>query len=320
VVATEPSPTARALLTLELVQNQPGITAEQLAGRLGVSPRAARRYVAILREAGIPVASMSGPAGGYRPGRGLRLPPLMFSADEALALVMALLDGHHEVGDPSDVIGNALGKLLRALPESVAAQAETVRRSAAPAPDRNAVRPEPALTAALVQAGADHLRVRLAYRSEAGADLDLEIEPWAVVVRHSRWYLLGRTVHAEAVRAYRIDRVRAVDVLDASFAPPADLNPVQALEEHLAAGWRHQAVLVIDAPLEEVARRMPRTLGRLEAVDAGTTRLLGTTSNPHWYAEQLAGIPIGFRVEGDDVVRAAVREVGQRLLTASGPQ
>ena len=55
------SPTARALLTLELLQGSPGITADRLADKLGVSERAARRYVAILREAGIPVESERGP-------------------------------------------------------------------------------------------------------------------------------------------------------------------------------------------------------------------------------------------------------------------
>ena len=130
------SPTARALLTLELVQGSPGITADRLADKLGVSERAARRYVGILREAGIPIESVRGPYGGYRVGRGLRLPPLMFSATEALGLVMAVLDGHHDAGNPTDPVGSALGKIIRALPEPVAAQAEAVRRSTAPAPDR----------------------------------------------------------------------------------------------------------------------------------------------------------------------------------------
>ena len=60
------SPTARALLALELVQGSPGITADRLADKLGVSERAARRYVGILREAGIPIESVRGPYGGYR--------------------------------------------------------------------------------------------------------------------------------------------------------------------------------------------------------------------------------------------------------------
>ena len=311
------SPTARALLALELLQNQPGITADRLADRLGVTSRAVRRYVAILREAGIPITSVTGPAGGYRLGRGLRLPPLTFTADEALALVMAVLDAHRDVTDPTDPVAAALGKFLRALPESVAAQAETVRRSAAPVPDRGAARPEPATTATLVQACADRRRVHLAYRSEAGAELALEVEPWAVVVRHSRWYLLCRSLAADAPRAYRIDRVRAVEVRGEQFEPPAGLDPVVALEEHLAAGWQHQAVVVLEAPLEQVEPRLPRALGRLEARGDGTTRLVGTTSNPQWYVQQLTGIPVGYRIEGDEAVRAAAGELGRRLLAAA---
>src|SRR6478672_9256600 len=96
------SPAARALLALEVIQGAPGITADRLAGRLGVSERAVRRYVGILRDAGIPIDSVRGPYGGYRVGRGLRLPPVTFSASEALGLVMAVLDGHHAAGDAHD--------------------------------------------------------------------------------------------------------------------------------------------------------------------------------------------------------------------------
>jgi HTH domain len=124
------SPKARALLALELIQASPGITADRLAGKLGVSDRAACRYVSILRESDIPVESLRGPYGGYRVGRGVRLPPLVFSATEALGLVMAVLDGHHDASDPSNPVGSALGKIMRALPEPVAAQAEAVRRTA----------------------------------------------------------------------------------------------------------------------------------------------------------------------------------------------
>src|SRR6185312_6516444 len=102
--------------------------------------RAVRRYVGILREADIPIESVRGPYGGYHVGRGLRLAPLMFTAAEALGLVMAVLDGHHDATDPADPVGSALGKMMRALPASVAAKADAVRRTTAPAPDRSAVR------------------------------------------------------------------------------------------------------------------------------------------------------------------------------------
>jgi predicted DNA-binding transcriptional regulator YafY len=317
-VGPDTSPAARALLALEVLQASPGIAADRLADKLGVSTRATRRYVGILREAGIPVESVRGPHGGYRLGRGLRLPPLTFSATEALGLVMAVLDGHHDASDPTHPVGSALGKILRSLPAPVAAQAEAIRRTAAAAPDRAAVRPDPDITAALVRGCADRRRVRLDYRSEAGSEWVSEVDPWAIVVRHGRWYLLCRS-HSGTRRAYRIDRVRDVRVLDDGFDAPADLDPVAALEEHLAFGWEYEAEVVIDAPLDTVGRCLPRAVGRLERIDAGTTRLSGTTSNPVWYAEQLARIPASYRIERSPEVREAVRTVGQRMLDAAQP-
>jgi predicted DNA-binding transcriptional regulator YafY len=317
-VKSDVSPTARALLTLELLQGSPGITADRLAGKLGVSERAARRYVGILREAGIPIEAVRGPYGGYRLGRGLRLPPLVFSAAEALGLVMAVLDGHHDVGDPTDPVGGALGKIMGALPEPVAAQAEAVRRAAAPAPDRAAARPDPGTTAALVQACSNRRRVRLGYRSEAGSEWDTEVDPWAVVVRHGRWYLLCRSHPTGARRAYRVDRVRGVEVLDDTFSPPADLDPVAMLEEHLAVGWEYDVEVVVDAPVDDVRRCLPRAIGRLEPLDADTTRLVASTSNPVWYAEQLAVIPGSYRIVRGPELQEAARTLGRRLLAAGG--
>ena len=312
------NPTARALLVLEVLQDSPGISAEQLARRLGVSDRAVRRYARLLRDAGVPIESTSGRYGGYRLGRGARLPPLRFSAAEALGLVMAVLDGHHDASDPTDPVGSALGKLMRALPEPIAAQAEAVRRTTAPAPDRAAARPDPGITTALVQACSSHRQVRLAYRSEAGAEWVMEVDPWAVVVRHGRWYLLCRSRTADARRAYRIDRIRDVQVLDDIFSPPADLaDPVAVLEEHLAVGWEYDVEVVIDAPAESLARHLPRTVGRLESLDAGTTRLVGSTSNLTRYAEQLATIPASFQIVRCPELRDAVRALGERLRAAS---
>ena len=311
------SPTARALLALELIQSVPGITADRLADKLGVTERAARRYVGILREAGIPIESTRGRYGGYRPGRGLRIPPLVFTATEALGLVMAVLDGHHNAADPTNPVGSALGKIVRGLPEAVAAQAEAVRRAAAPAPDRAAARPDPATTALLVQACSAHRLVRLGYRSEAGSEWVSDVEPWAVVIRHGRWYLVCRLPARDARRAYRIDRVRGAEILDATFTPPADLDPVALLEEHLAVGWDYAAELIIDAPLATVAPCLPRSLGRLEPLDDRTSRLIGTTSNPYWYAEQLVALPASYRIVGGPELRATARELAERMLAAA---
>jgi predicted DNA-binding transcriptional regulator YafY len=318
-VLTDATPTARALRALELLQDRPGITADRLGAELGVTDRAARRYVGLLRDAGVPVESATGPYGGYRLGRGLRPAPLRFTAGEALALVMAVLDGHHDADDPGDLAGSALGKLLGVLPDAVAAHARTVRSATAPTPDRAAARPDPAIATSLVQASVDRRRVRLDYRSEAGSEWLVEVEPWAVVVRHARWYLLCRSVDADARRTYRVDRVRAVEVLDATFDPP-DGDPVQSLEDHLAVGWEYAVDVVVAAPSEAVAPHLPRSLGRLTRLDADSCRLTATTSNPSWYAQQLAAIPVPYRIDGGPELREAARAVGRRMVLASDPE
>jgi predicted DNA-binding transcriptional regulator YafY len=306
------------LITLDLLQQAPGITADALAARLGVTDRAARRYVAILREAGIPVTSSPGRYGGYRLGRGMRPPPLMFSAPEALGLVMAVLDGHHAAADPLDPVGSALGKLMRALPDGVARPAATMREHALAVPDRFASRPSPEITTELVSAVATGRRIRLTYRSAAAASWEDVVDPWAVLVRYGRWYLLCRAHRADAVRTFRVDRVQSVALLEDSFDPPEHLDPVALLEEHLGVGWRYPARVVFDAPYARVRPFVAAPMGRLEPIDDGARCLLvGSTNDAADYAgERLAAVPFPFRVEGGPELREAVSALSRRFAAA----
>jgi predicted DNA-binding transcriptional regulator YafY len=307
------SPTARALRTLEILQKRPGCTGDQLAERLGVTDRAARRYVAILREAGIPVESVRGPYGGYRLGRGVRLPPLVFSAAEALGLVMAVLDGRHAAADNEDPVGSGLGKIIRALPVHVGRQAATMRKHARAVPDRWA-RPDPEITSALVEAVGEQRQVRIGYRSDAGHSHSFDVNPWSVVVRYGRWYFLCFAHHADAVRTYRIDRVTAVGEGTRTFETPDGLDPVSVLEENLASGWEHDARVVLHAPMAEVAPYLRPTMGRLEPLGDDRCVVTGSTSNPAMYAgEWLAGMPSEMTVEGGPELRAAVAEVAAKM-------
>ncbi|MBC2932049.1 YafY family protein [Nocardioides sp. zg-1228] len=308
------SPTARALRALDILQARPGTTAADLAARLGVTERAARRYVAILREADIPVESTRGPYGGYTLGRGLRLPPLVFSATEALGLVMAALDSHHAVADSGDPVGAALGKILRVLPTNVARQAVAVRETARAVPERTPVRPDPEVTTELVAAVAAQRQVEVGYRTAAGSERTFVVDPWSVVVRHGRWYLLCHSHHADALRTFRVDRITAVELLDGTFEVPADLDPAAALEANLAKGWEHDTHVVFDAPLDEVRPWIRPTIGELRELPGGRCELLGSTSNPEAYAgEWLAGVPFPFTVAGGAELRAAVAVVAERL-------
>ncbi len=310
------SPTARALLALEILQLQPGTTGRQLGERLGVSARAARRYVAILREAGIPVNASRGRDGGYRLGRGTRLPPVSFTEQEAVELVMAVLAAHPTAAGSDGVVGSGLSKVIRALPERVGRRAAVLREHSTTAPDRHAVQPDAALTSALVVAIESHRGLRLRYRSASGNEWETDVDPWAVVVRHGRWYLLCHSHRAHAVRGYRVDRILAVEQSGGSFAPPAGLDPVAALEENLGEGWAFPTRVVFEAPAADVGRWTRRPMGRLLAHPDGCV-LVGSTNNPEMYAQEwLAAVPFAFRVEGGDELREAVGALAARCAAA----
>ena len=179
--------------------------------------------------------------------------------------------------------------------------------------------PDVEVTAQLVQASDAGARVRLRYGIDDEREWDIEIDPWAVVVRHRRWYLLGWSHDKSARRVLRVDRVRSVEVLPQRFEAPADLDALAALEEQLSMGWKYDVEVVINAPVAECRHWLPRSFGRLEEVDDGTARLVATTDEPEWYAAQLANLPFGFRLVRSPEVRAAMVVLGRRLLDATDP-
>lgn len=301
---------------LDILATRPGVTAAAIADDLGVTDRAARRYVAILREAGYGVESVRGPHGGYRLARGTRLPPVVFTQVEALSLVMAVLDGEPAAAGATDPVGAALTKVVRALPEAVGRQAAALRAHACAARPASSARPDPVLTSELVAAVAARSRVRLAYRGGSGSSWQAEVDPWAVVVRFGRWYLLCHCHRAQAVRTYRVDRVGAVEPTGDRFTPPVGLDPVAALEENLGAGWEHATRVVFEASTAEVAPWVRAPMGRLEPLVSGCV-LTGSTSNPAMYAQEwLAAVPFAFRVEGGPELQAAVAALAARMSAA----
>lgn len=311
------SPTARALLALQVLQDNPGVSAERLAGRLGVTDRAVRRYVTLLREAGIPIESTAGRYGGYRLGRGSRPPPLMLSAAEAIGLVMAVLEGRPGAADATDPVGSAIGKIIRVLPAALAEAVGSIRQVTTAQTAATAASPDPEVTAVLVRAAEARRRVRIGYQLRQ--ERDMEIDPWAVSVWRGRWYLLGWSHTVDAQRVLRIDRVSYAVVLDEPFTPPADLDSIATIEEHLSQGWRYPAEVVVDAPVESVSWWLPRQLGRLSPTDDGGTRLTGSTNEPYWYVQQLTALRAPYRIVASPELQAAAQRVGERLAQAGSP-
>lgn len=243
-----------------------------------------------------------------------------FTQSEALGLVMAVLGGQPTAADADDLVGTALGKVVKALPESLGRQAAMLREYASAAPDPYSARPDPAVTSELVDAVAARRRVLVTYRSEADSEWEAEVDPWSLVVRYGRWYLLCHSHRADAIRTYRVDRVRAVRPTGHGFEPPKGLDPVAVLEENLGLGWEFSTRVVFDAPLTEVAPWIRPPMGRLEPLGDGCV-LVGSTRNPVMYAQEwLARVPFAFRVDGGEELRAAVAALVARFTAAVADQ
>lgn len=246
----------------------------------------------------------------------------MFTAVEAAGLVMAVLEGHRYAADPGDPVGGALAKIVRSLPERVAGPVRAVRETSAAPPLALQIRVRPELASRLIEACAAARPLRLTYRlgpaGERQSEREMEIEPWAVVLRHSRWYLLGWSRTQKARRALRVDRIAAAEAGPGTFTPPPDLDALGTLEEHLSQGWTHAVEALIDATPGEVAQWLPRSLGRLGPDGAGRTRLRASTDDPDWYVRQLASLPAPFRVLGSEPVRRAMAELARQLALAAG--
>src|SRR5579863_9500714 len=138
-------PTARVMALLELLQSGGVRTVAELADRLGVDERTVRRYVDHLIDLAVPVESVRGRYGGYRLAPGYKMPPLMLTDEEALAVLLGLTRTRSTALDPDAAVAveSAAAKVRRVLPRALAARLAALEAATSYADDgRGPVTPE----------------------------------------------------------------------------------------------------------------------------------------------------------------------------------
>jgi predicted DNA-binding transcriptional regulator YafY len=313
-------PTSRVLAVLELLQAHGCLSGRDLAARLGVDPRTLRRYITRLEELGIPLAVEHGRHGGYMLVPGYKLPPLMFSDEEALSLSVGLLAARGlGLADHTPALASAQAKLERVMPhrlrQRVRAADETIaldlpRRTPAASPDATTL-------AVLTAAAQERRRVSLEYLSAQRTPTRRELDPYGLVYRGTCWYAVGHCHLRKGLRSFRVDRIRSLRTLDIPFERPADFDALAHVTFSMATLPRTHAVeVVLRADLPTVRREIFATLGLLEAVPEGVL-LFGQTDDLAWFARELARLPFAFDVRRPAELRDAVRAHAQRLLATS---
>lgn len=237
--------TDRLVALVMLLQSQRVTTAAQMAAHFEVAERTIYRDLVALGEAGVPVVGEAGV--GYRLMRGYHLPPVMFSPEEALALVTGgFFVEQMTDASVSAAMRAALRKVAAVLPPDSQDRVQRLRRGmqvGGRLPGESTV-PLGTIQRALAEARTVHLRYRGAASSET---TERVVEPLGLVFHLDRWHLFAWCRSRQAVRDFRVDRIAALTLRDEPVPPRPDFDLARYLAQTRAPKTFTRAVF--DVPL-----------------------------------------------------------------------
>lgn len=314
-------PTTRVLTILELLQAHGRLGRADLAARLEVGERSVRRYIIMLQEMGIPVVGERGRYGGYRLLPGFKLPPLMLTEDEALAVVLGLLAARRlGLAAAAPAVEGALAKVDRVLPAALRERVGAVGQMLVLDLRTAEMPPANAIVLALSTAARQGRRVRVRYRARDRTETERAFDPYGIVFHAGHWYAAGHCHLRGAPRVFRLDRVLAVAPGDeaATFTRPDGFDTLDVVRRSLAATPREYTVVAtLDTTLDEARRHIPPSFAALEATADGVV-LRCSTDSPDWLARVLVGLGCDLIVHEPPELRAALRRLADRLRTMAG--
>jgi predicted DNA-binding transcriptional regulator YafY len=312
-------PLHRVLTALELLQAHPSLSGTELAERIGVERRTVRRYIVALEELGVPIRATRGRDGSYALMPGYKLPPLMFSNEETLALSVGLRVAR-ELGlsDMTPAVASVQAKLDRVMPK-------TLRRrigdfSAVVALDLS--RPQAVSGSAFFSEAARCAsagqRISMHYCASDGSATERELDPYGIGYLYGAWYVVGYCHLRKDLRSFRLDRVRAVQALPKTFGRPDGFDVLKYLRESIAALRRaHTVAVLFHAKMAAVQRQIPLSMGKLSECN-GVVRLDAQTDNLLSFARELLRLDLQFQVIKPKALKTVLTTHLRQLLRAHG--
>ena len=287
--------TATRLITLiMLLQQRPNRKAADLAEALGVSVRTLHRYIDMLDDMGIPVYSERGPYGGFSLVRGYKLPPLIFTPEEAVAIYLGSKQVIEMWGQLyQEAAQGALAKLQNVLPDEQLKEIGWARRSLAVTHMHRAdfTRYAPILDD-LRRAAHEQHRVLMVYQSSQHPEpVERECDPYAMVHRWGWWYVIGYCHLRGAIRTFRVDRIMSLKLLDTTFDLPGDFDMHEYLRSERPGKPQMTIKVRFLAEAAQMVRNDPAFWETVEEQPDGAVIVITSIeSNLHWAAQIVLGL------------------------------
>ena len=274
----------RLLSMIFLFQSRQHWTVSQLSDELDVSDHTVHRYIGMLEEMGIPLYSERGPYGGFSLLRTYKLPPLIFTPEEATVLYM----GAHLVQDiwgktfQNAVIG-LTAKLDNVLPDDIRQEVQRAQRSLVVMTGSSRdYSPYHKMMATLRDCMANQQRVLIHYHSFSRVQTERKVDPYALSFRWGNWYLIGYCHLRGEMRTFRIDRINDLQLLDEGFAIPHDFDAKSYLEETMR--WENRIDVVVRMDEEAAPQLRERSSDWMQVSDNpdGSVTVRFDVDNLNW--------------------------------------
>lgn len=310
-------PTTRVLAVLELLQSQAQVGGAELADRVGVDRRTLRRYIATLEEMGIPITTEQGRYGGYKLVAGFKLPPMMFTDEEAQALSLGLIAARGlGLAESAPAIESVQAKLDRVLPAAPKKTIAALRESVALQTGGIRATADARLLRALSESAQSRTTSTLRYQAADGTLTSRDFNVYGLVFRSGRWYVIGFCLLRFGLRTLRLDRVAHADATEKPFVRPDGFNAAEYLNKALATLPRGTPTeLILYTDIERANREVFHVMGLCEPCKEGV-RLTGSADDLEWYARELMRLPFRFKVKAPANLKTTLARLAREHLEA----
>jgi predicted DNA-binding transcriptional regulator YafY len=309
----------RLISIILMLQRRGTIKASELAEELGVSERTIHRYMGMLDELGIPIYSERGPYGGFSLIRGYRLPPLIFTPEEATALYLGA-ELVKDIWGASyfDAAVAATAKLDNVLPDTLLQEVKQAQRGLLVTGWlRRDYGPWAPILDDLRRAVARRRQLQMVYQSFHRQVSERTVDPYALALQWGNWYMVGHCYLRDELRTFRVDRIEKVEPTDVTFEVPAGFSAREHLlrmaQERPATYYR--VAVRFDPEVAHIVRERREEWQDLTEHGDGSVTLAFDASDLAWPSRWVLTYQDKATVLGPPELAARVRDAAQAIAT-----